>query len=53
MSKADQIAKIAEDQLGITILESRGLDDLDFYDLDVISIKEALEDAYQAGKDSQ
>lgn len=44
-----QIAKIARDVLGLDTLETRKSDRLDFYDLAVWKIREALADAYLAG----
>lgn len=43
------IEKIASDYLGIETLESQGLDRLDFHDVGVASLKDALERAYQEG----
>lgn len=49
-----QIAKIARDVLGLDTLETRKSDGLDFHDLAVWKIREALADAYLAGMgDSQ
>ena len=53
------IARIAREALGIETLEARNgrhgcftsvMDSLDFHDLAVWSIKEALERAYEAGR---
>ena len=44
-----ELEKIAEDVLKIKTLETRNSDGLDFYDLSVWSIKDALEEAYKAG----
>jgi hypothetical protein len=43
------IDRIARDILGLETLETRKWDSLDFHDLAVWSIKEALEAAYAAG----
>lgn len=43
------IAKIAKDILGIDTLETRRNDSLDFHDVSVWCIKEALEKAYTEG----
>ena len=40
---------IAEKKLGIASLEIRNSDRLDFYELSVASIKDALETAFKAG----
>jgi hypothetical protein len=47
-----EIALIAKEALGIETLETRRSDDLDFYDLSVWQIQEALKAAYAAGKAS-
>lgn len=46
----DKLEKIAQEKLGIDTLEQRWSDSLDFYDLSVWRIKEALAVAYEAGK---
>jgi len=43
------IEQIAKDVLGIETLETRNSDSLDFYDLAVWRIAEALAPGYQAG----
>ncbi|MFZ5635456.1 MAG: hypothetical protein E6Q50_14445 [Lysobacter sp.] len=43
------IAQIAEKHLGLSTLEERGADRLDFQELSVASIRAALEAAYAAG----
>jgi hypothetical protein len=40
---------IAEKNLGIETLETRKMDDLDFHEVSVWSLKEALRDAFLAG----
>jgi len=52
MTEARIIAEIAEKHLGVETLETRGLDSLDFYDLGVVSIKDALIAAFEAGRES-
>jgi len=46
----EEVQKIAKLTLGIETLETRNMDDLDFYQLSVYSIKKALYQAYLAGK---
>jgi len=43
------VAKLAR-TLGVTHLESRGRDALDFHDINVEGLREALEAAYDAGR---
>lgn len=50
MSKAKEIDKIAKDVLGIETLTVQGRDSLDFHDLNVVLLREALEAAYDAGR---
>lgn len=45
----ENVNRIAKDILGIDSLEVRGRDSLDFYDLNVLTIKNALEAAFSAG----
>lgn len=45
-----ELEKIAKEILGIETLETRKSDSLDFYDISVWSIKEALELAYKLGE---
>lgn len=47
-----QLSRIAREHLGIETLETRKSDRLDFHDLAVWSIREALRAAYQAGSAS-
>ena len=49
-SRDTVITRIAQEVLGLKTLESRRMDDLDFHDLAVWSIREALERAYEAGR---
>ena len=49
-SKERILQKIAEQELGLKTLESRGSDALDFSDQPVWSIREALAAAYEVGK---
>jgi len=46
------ITTIAQKHLDIETLDTRKSDSLDFHDLAVWSIKEALEAAYRAGQES-
>lgn len=46
------LAAIAREKLGFTTLETRSSDSLDFRDVAVWSVKDALEAAYRAGVDS-
>lgn len=46
------IERIARDILRIETLETRKSDSLDFHDVAVWSIKEALEAAYRAGQEA-
>lgn len=47
------VGDIARKVLGITTLDSRNSDSLDFYDLSVGSLERALLAAYEAGRKSQ
>lgn len=46
------IAAIAKEKLGIQTLETRGRDSLDFHDVGVLSLKDALKAAFDAGRNS-
>lgn len=48
----NEIEKIAEEKLDIETLETRSADSLDFHELSVWEIKEALIAAYKAGQKS-
>ena len=48
----DLLAAIAHEKLGFTTLETRNSDSLDFRDVAVWSVKDALEAAYRAGVDA-
>lgn len=50
MNTTDTITRIAREALGIETLETRGRDALDFHDLSVAGLKNALERAYEAGR---
>lgn len=50
MNKDDIFSKIAKKHLGIETLEVRKSDRLDFHDVAVWGIKDALEDAFTAGQ---
>lgn len=49
---SDLLATIAREHLGITTLETRRSDALDFHDLAVWQIQAALEAAYRAGAEA-
>ena len=49
----EKLAKIAKDILSVKTLETRNSDSLDFYDMSVWQIKEALELAYKLGKEKK
>lgn len=49
-TKTDILAAIAATELGVSTLETRRSDRLDFHDIAVWSIREALSAAYDAGK---
>lgn len=51
-AREDAIMRIAREALGLETLEARRMDGLDFHDLAVWSIKDALERAYEAGRRS-
>lgn len=44
------IERIAREALGLQTLQTRRMDNLDFHDLAVWAIKDALERAYEAGR---
>lgn len=46
------VTRIAQEELYVETLDRRWSDSLDFYDVSVWSLKEALEKAYQAGRAS-
>ena len=50
MNKNKTIEKIAKDKLGLETLEEQKMDELDFHDLSVWQIKDALKSAFQAGQ---
>ena len=56
MPKASQqnidqlLTEIAKKHLNLETLETRNSDSLDFHDVAVWSLKEALQEAYEAGK---
>ena len=45
-----EITRIAREAIGLETLETRKSDGLDFHDLAVWTIKDALERAYEAGR---
>jgi hypothetical protein len=48
-----EVAEIARRHLGIKTLDERKSDGLDFYDLSVWQVQEALRAAYRAGRDAR
>ncbi|CQR25012.1 hypothetical protein BN1356_01355 [Streptococcus varani] len=51
--KLDAIfTRVAQEELQVETLEQRWSDNLDFYDIPVWGIKNALERAYEAGRNS-
>jgi hypothetical protein len=46
----DKLLGIARSELNVETLETRNMDDLDFHEIGVASLKTALERAYAAGK---
>jgi len=50
MSSDETLEDIARDVFGIKTLKTRNMDDLDFYEVHVASLKDALEQAFQAGR---
>lgn len=50
MNKQDIILSIAKKVLRVETLETRKRDSLDFHDIAIWGIKQALEEAYDAGK---
>jgi hypothetical protein len=53
VTKTDAIQAITTITLDIGTLETRNSDSLDFHDLSVWQIREALEQAYEAGRNSK
>lgn len=51
-AKEQAIAKIAKEVLWLETLKTRNSDSLDFYDLSVWGIREALDRAYEEGAKS-
>lgn len=51
-TRARELESIAKAKLGVDTLEARNSDRLDFHDLGVVSIREALEFAYEAGREA-
>jgi len=51
-TRDNQLNTIAREALGLESLETRSRDSLDFHDLAVWCVKEALERAYEAGRAS-
>ena len=53
MTKDELFTTIAKQHLGIETLATRNSDSLDFYDVSVWKLKNALEAAFDAGRQSQ
>lgn len=51
-TRGNTLTTIAREALGLETLETRNSDSLDFHDTAVSCIKEALERAYEAGRQS-
>jgi len=49
-TRDNAINRIAREALGLETLEARKMDSLDFHDLAVWTVKDALERAYEAGR---
>jgi hypothetical protein len=47
----DALARIAREELGIKALEVRGQDRLDFHEVGVAGLRQALERAFELGRD--
>ena len=52
MTRDNAINQIAREALGIETLETRRMDRLDFHEVAVWTVKDALERAYEAGRRS-
>jgi hypothetical protein len=52
-SEVVQLESIARDHVGVDTLERRGADALDFHDIAVWQLREALEAAYRAGVEAK
>ncbi len=50
MNKRQTIGTIASEQMGIETLERRNRDSLDFHEVGVASVRDALAAAYEAGR---
>lgn len=51
-TRDNKLMTIAREALGLETLETRNSDSLDFHDLAVWCVKEALQRAYEAGRQS-
>ena len=49
---ASELARIASKHLGFPVLESRNMDSLDFKDCGVLAVRDALQAAYEAGRNA-
>lgn len=52
-SRQETLLHIAKQSLGLETLETRKSDSLDFHDLAVWQIREALQQAYEAGRTAE
>jgi hypothetical protein len=52
LEHADMLSEIAKKFLGVKTLETRNSDTLDFYSIAVWSLKDALKEAFEAGRQS-
>ncbi|MCB1280696.1 MAG: hypothetical protein KDB18_04170 [Salinibacterium sp.] len=50
MAKHDRLEQIAREHLGIDTLETRNRDALDFHEVGVAGLRDALAAAYEAGR---
>ena len=50
MKRDKLFEKIAKEHLSIETLKTRGLDRLDFHEVNILKLKNALEAAYEAGR---
>jgi len=48
-----ELEAIARSEFGVDTLEVRGMDDLDFHDVSVAAMKDALRKAYELGRNSK
>ena len=53
IDKADDLENIASEKLGINTLKIRNSDQLDFHEVSVWSLEDALRAAYELGRQSK